>query len=74
MTVPIDIQDEDHFEELLGEAFLRKNLLQSSIVAEFRLSLNNFHAIDTIRKNLQILREFQHKIFHDHARVVEFSP
>ena len=28
MTVPIDIQDEDHFEELLGEAFLRKNFTE----------------------------------------------
>jgi len=41
MTVPIDIQDEDHFEELLGEAFLRKNLYRVRWSPDS--DLNNFH-------------------------------
>ena len=65
MTVPIDIQDEDHFEELLGEACLRKNLYRVRWSPNSDYFLNNFHAVDTVRKDLQI--------FHDHARVEELS-
>ena len=46
MTVPIDIQDEDHFEELLGEAFLRKNLYRVRWSPNSDSFLNDFHAVD----------------------------
>ena len=57
MTVPIDIQDEDHFEELLGESGLRKNYEKVRWSPDSGHFVLNFQAIDTVRKDLQIFRE-----------------
>jgi len=57
MTVPIDIQDEDHFEELLGESGLRKNYEKVRWSPDSGHFVLNFQAIDIVRKDLQIFRE-----------------